>query len=64
MFREEEEGGNVKLSKLYVKLRNVESMTKEGHQKIWRVKRQFWGKVTRKSVTCEIFLDILKKFLK
>jgi len=50
----EEEGG-----KCDVKFRNFESMTKMG-QKFWRVKRLFGGKVTRKSVTCEIFLDSIK----
>src|SRR6218665_912065 len=34
------------------------------HQKFWRMKRNFFGKVTRKSITCQIFLDRIKKLLK
>jgi len=50
--------------------KNFELMTKKRSSEIladektyfWRMKRHFWGKVTWKSVTCEMFLDNLKKF--
>jgi len=41
-------------------------MTKKG-QKLWRMKRHrpyFWGRVTWKIVTCQLFLGSLQNFRK
>src|SRR6218665_834697 len=51
-----------KIVKFDVKFRNFESMTKKPHQKFWRMKRHCLGKVTWKSVTCEIIFLHSNKF--